>query len=169
VSVALRRIVGFLLAGVLIVADQAIKYAVFHRTNIYQPVELTPFFRIAYTENYGVSLGLLKANTLEMRWLLLGLTGTIAAAVLYWIFKERKLGDILALSLVLGGAVGNILDRMRSGYVVDYADLHFGEWRPFLIFNLADVCITFGVLIILARSLFSREKPSAAADAAPET
>jgi signal peptidase II len=61
---------------------------------------------------------------------------------------------------VLGGALGNIRDRARMGYVLDYADLHFGAFRPFLIFNVADACITIGVLIILARSLFMREKPA---------
>jgi signal peptidase II len=54
--------------------------------------------------------------------------------------------------------MGNIYDRWTRGYVIDYADLHFGEFRPFLIFNLADAAITLGVLILLARSLFSREK-----------
>ena len=75
--------------------------------------------------------------------------------------RETARGDILALGLVLGGALGNITDRARFGHVVDYADLHFGTFRPFLIFNIADAAITIGVLIILARSLLSREKPSA--------
>ena len=64
---------------------------------------------------------------------------------------------------MIGGAIGNIIDRIRLGYVIDYADLHFGEWRPFLIFNLADAAITFGVLILLARALFVRDKAEPAA------
>ena len=83
--------------------------------------------------------------------------------------RERKLGDVLALALVLGGALGNILDRIRFGYVVDYADLHFGTFRPFLIFNLADAAITIGVLLILARSFLSRDKPKETGDSAPES
>ena len=55
-------------------------------------------------------------------------------------------------------ALGNILDRVRLGYVVDFADLHFGEWRPFLVFNVADAAITIGVLILLVRALLIREK-----------
>src|SRR3546814_2508944 len=66
-------------------------------------------------------------------------------------WREKARGDVLALGLVLGGALGNILDRVRFGYVVDFADFHIGEWRPFLIFNLADAAITIGVLILLAR------------------
>ncbi len=66
--------------------------------------------------------------------------------------------------MVLGGAAGNILDRTRLGYVVDFADLHFGQWRPFLVFNVADAAITIGVLILLIRALFMRDRPGATRD-----
>jgi signal peptidase II len=89
---------------------------------------------------------------------LVALTAVIAAGVFIWMWREKLRGDILALSLVLGGALGNIVDRVRYGYVVDYADLHFGAFRPFYIFNLADACITIGVLILLARAFLMREK-----------
>jgi signal peptidase II len=89
--------------------------------------------------------------------------------VLIWMLREKAFADILGLAMVLGGAMGNIRDRVLYGFVVDYADLHFGEFRPFLIFNLADAAITIGVLIILARSFLSREKRPAAAPSAPET
>ena len=88
--------------------------------------------------------------------------------------REKAMADVVALALLLGGALGNIYDRATIGFVIDYADLHFGEFRPFLIFNIADAAITFGVLIILARSLLSRDKPPegeahAAAETAPES
>jgi signal peptidase II len=60
--------------------------------------------------------------------------------------------------MILGGAVGNIRDRFELGYVIDYADFHIGDFRPFLIFNIADAAITIGVVIILARSLLVRDK-----------
>jgi signal peptidase II len=59
--------------------------------------------------------------------------------------------------MVLGGALGNIIDRIRLGYVVDYADLHFGDFRPFLVFNVADAAITIGVLLLLVRALLMRD------------
>ena len=159
-KLALRRGAGLLLAALLAWVDQAIKYhLVWVVRVVITPIEVTPFFRLTYTENYGVSLGLLTADSLEMRWLLTCLTSAIAIGVVVWILRERKLADILPLGLVLGGALGNIRDRLINGYVIDYADLHFGTFRPFLIFNLADAAITIGVLIILARSLLSREKP----------
>ena len=80
----------------------------------------------------------------------------IATVVAVWLWRERRMGDTLALGLVLGGALGNITDRVRFGYVVDFLDLHFGEWRPFLVFNLADAAISIGVVILLLRALFSR-------------
>jgi signal peptidase II len=75
-------------------------------------------------------------------------------------WREKMRGDVLALSLVLGGAFGNIADRVRYGYVVDYADLHFGAFRPFYIFNLADACISIGVMILLARAFLISDKAS---------
>ncbi|MCC6827608.1 MAG: signal peptidase II [Novosphingobium sp.] len=137
-------------------------------------IELIPIFDLRWTENYGVSLGMLTADSSTSRWLLVAMTGAIALVVLVWILREKVLSDIIGLALVLGGALGNIRDRAAFGFVIDYADLHFGTFRPFLIFNIADAAITIGVLIILARSLLSREKPEAAtaqnaADAAPES
>ncbi|NBC36929.1 signal peptidase II [Novosphingobium sp. FSY-8] len=121
-------------------------------------IPLLPIFGLSWAENYGVSLGLFTANSDAQRWALVAMTGLIAAGVLIWMLRETRRADTLPLGLILGGALGNILDRVALGHVVDYADLHFGAWRPFLIFNLADVAITFGVLIILARSFLSREK-----------
>jgi signal peptidase II len=72
--------------------------------------------------------------------------------------REQLLGEIAALALILGGALGNIKDRWELGYVVDFADLHFGDFRPFMIFNIADAAITIGVVIVLVRSFLVREK-----------
>jgi signal peptidase II len=83
-----------------------------------------------------------------------------------WLWREANRHDALGLSLVLGGALGNLVDRVRYGYVVDYADLHFGAFRPFLVFNIADAAITIGVLVLLMRALFAKETGKAGAEAA---
>jgi signal peptidase II len=165
-----KRLIGLLVAAVVFAIDVGIKDWVVHGLNLQSvgQVVVLPFFNFTWTQNFGVSLGLFTAGSPEARWALVAMTGAIAAFVLVWLLRERKLPDIAALGLVLGGAAGNIRDRFAVGYVIDYADLHFGSVRPFLIFNLADAAITIGVLIILARSLLSREKPDAAADPAPE-
>ena len=154
------RIWGLALALAIFALDQAIKYWVRVPLQLRQErvIDLLPFFDLRWTENRGVSLGMLEATSMEMRWLLVAFTALIALVVLVWMMRERLLGDILGLAMILGGALGNIYDRYMWGYVIDYADLHIGTWRPFLIFNLADACITIGVVIILVRSFFFSEK-----------
>jgi signal peptidase II len=167
------RVIGLALAALVFVLDQAVKWLVTGPLGINQlglSLELLPIFNFTYAENTGVSLNFLAAESAAERWALVALTAVVAGAVLVWLLRERKLADISGLALVLGGALGNILDRVRLGHVVDYADLHFGNFRPFLIFNVADAAITIGVLIILARSFLSREKrPDEPAQSAPET
>ena len=161
---------GLAFAALVFAVDQLVKWLVtgpLDLPNVLQ-IDLLPFFRLSWAENTGVSLGLFTADTDLQRWLLVAVTAAIALIVLVWMLRETKRGDILALALVLGGACGNILDRVRLGYVADYADLHFGTFRPF-IFNIADAAITIGVLLILARSLLSREKPKSTGDTAPES
>jgi signal peptidase II len=161
------RAYGFALALVVFALDRAIKWYVSGPLQLQyvRVIELFPFFALRWTENYGISLGLFTATSSEMRLGLLALTGAIALGVAVWMWREKAWGDVAGLAFVLGGALGNIVDRFTRGYVIDYADLHFGEWRPFLIFNLADAAITVGVLILLARSLLSREKPTQVAEA----
>jgi signal peptidase II len=121
-------------------------------------IEILPIFNLTWVENNGISLGLLNATTPTGRWMLVAMTAAIAIGVAWWIMKEEKRGDQLALSLVLGGALGNIVDRVRHGYVVDFADLHFGAFRPVLVFNVADAAISIGVVILLLRAFLVREK-----------
>lgn len=156
------RKIGFAVAAIGFLADQALKWWVTGPLGLVadgQQIVLTSFFNFTRTSNYGISLGLLTAESDAMRWILVALTGAIALVVAAWMAREDKLGDTAALGLILGGALGNIVDRVVHGHVIDYLDLHFGAWRPFLVFNLADTLITLGVVIILARSLLIREKP----------
>ena len=152
------RLLGFLLAFAIFVVDQLVKAWVVGPMEINAIGDarpILPFFDLRFVPNVGISLGLLPADGPVMRWALVLLTAAIASGVAVWMWRERVRGDTVALALVLGGALGNILDRVRLGYVVDFADLHFGEWRPFLVFNVADAAITIGVVILLVRSLFA--------------
>jgi signal peptidase II len=96
--------------------------------------------------------------------MLVALTSAIAVGVAFWMSRERNRLDQLALGMVLGGALGNILDRVRHGYVVDFADLHFGQWRPFLIFNIGDAAISIAVVILLLRAFLSRKEEAKGSD-----
>jgi len=157
-----HRGVGLLVAGIIFLLDQLIKYIVTVPLQLQARgdagLELLSIFRLRWLENRGVSMGFFHASTDLARWLLVAMTAGIATFVAVWMWRERARQDVMALGLVLGGALGNIVDRVRLGFVVDYADLHFGEWRPFLVFNLADAAITIGVLILLARALLLGEK-----------
>lgn len=157
------RRTGFAVAAAIFVVDQLVKWLVTGPLAIRQigdVRQIVGIFDLRFVPNIGVSLGLFPAGSDAMRWGLVVLTAGIAAGVAWWMLREKARTDLVALGMVLGGAIGNILDRIRFGYVVDFADLHFGEWRPFLVFNVADAAITIGVLILLARALFVREKPT---------
>ena len=158
---------GLAVAAALFVLDQFVKWWVTGPLGISglgDVREIVAVFDLRFVPNIGISLGLFAANGETGRWLLVLVTGAIAVGVFVWLWREPARGDQAALGLVLGGAMGNILDRIRLGYVVDYADLHFGDWRPFLVFNVADAAITVGVLILLARALLTRDTPDPQAE-----
>lgn len=171
-TVTARRSAAFALAALVFAFDRGVKALLTGPLDLAgrQVIGVMPVFDFRYTENFGVSLGLFTAESNAERWFLIAVTAAIALGVVVWILRERHKAELFGLALVLGGALGNIWDRTLYGFVIDYADLHFGEWRPFLIFNLADAAITIGVLILLARSLLLREKPAKTArgDAATE-
>jgi signal peptidase II len=157
-----ERKFGFAIALVVFALDQLTKWIVAGPLELQtvRQIVLLPIFNLSWTENYGISLGLLNAETEVGRWMLVAVTAAIAIGVAVWIGREKQRGDQLALGMVLGGALGNILDRVRFGYVVDFADLHFGGFRPFLVFNVADAAISIGVVILLLRAFLLRnERP----------
>jgi signal peptidase II len=158
-----RRLLGFVVAFIVFALDQLTKWIVTGPLGVDQigdQIVLLPIFNLTYVENNGISLGLLNATNDVGRWMLVALTSAIAVGVAVWIGREKNRIDQMALGLVLGGALGNILDRARHGYVVDFADLHFGEFRPFLVFNVGDAAISIAVVILLLRAFLTRKEES---------
>jgi signal peptidase II len=161
------RLFGFSVALVVLILDQLAKWAVAGPLQLQWvgQIYILPIFNLTWVENNGISLGLLNASTELGRWMLVAVTAAIAIGVAVWIGREKLRGDQLALGMILGGALGNILDRVRHGYVVDFADLHFGTFRPFLVFNVGDAAISIGVAILLLRAFLVRhEKPEESLD-----
>lgn len=153
---------GLLIAAAIFIVDQIMKALVLGPIGLRvegQSIELLPIFNLTLVHNQGISLGLFQATSDIMRWGLVALTGGVAVFVALWLWREANRTDALGLSLILGGALGNLVDRVRFGYVVDYADLHFGAFKPFLVFNIADAAITIGVLVLLVRALFAKDAP----------
>jgi len=155
-----KRKLGFAVALVVFALDQLAKWIItglLHLNRLGDQLVLLPIFNLTYTQNEGISLGMLNATNPIGRWLLVAVTSAIAIGVAIWIGREKNRIDQAALGMVLGGALGNILDRTRFGYVVDFADLHFGTFRPFLVFNVGDAAISIAVVILLLRAFVSRK------------
>jgi len=150
------KLLGYPLALVVFVLDQLSKYWVVNVVRLPERgfIDVLPFFRLTYVGNIGVSMGLFRANSDMSRWFLVAVTAAIAATVAVWISREKQRLDLLALGLVLGGALGNIVDRMRFGYVVDFLHFFWGE-HNFWVFNVADAAISCGVLLLLSRALLA--------------
>jgi signal peptidase II len=155
-----KRILAYGFALLIFIVDQVSKWFIIGPMNLeaVQNIQLLPFFDFTWVENRGISLGIAQAQNETHRWILVGVTAAIAVGVAWWIRKEEARGDQLALAMVLGGALGNIVDRTRYGYVVDFLDLHFGTFRPFYVFNVGDAAISIGVVILLLRAFLIREK-----------
>jgi signal peptidase II len=158
-SVAKYRL-GFAVALVVFALDQLMKWTVtgpMGLTVVGDQHYFLPIFSFTLTHNEGISLGLLNATNPIGRWMLVLMTGAIAVGVAVWIGREKSRIDQVALGMVLGGALGNILDRTLHGYVVDFLDLHFGNFRPFLVFNVGDAAISIAVVILLLRAFLARK------------
>lgn len=148
---------GFALAALVLILDQISKYWVLEVIHLPEigGIDVWPFFRLTFVGNVGVSMGMLQAGSDLARWLLTLATAGIALAVALWLRREKQPVDIAALGLVLGGALGNIIDRARFGYVVDFLHFFWGEYS-FWVFNLADAAITLGVLLLMGRAIAAR-------------
>lgn len=160
----MARAWGLALAAIVLLVDQLSKWWIVGPLDLpnRDGIELLPIFRFVWTRNYGVSGGFLVAGSDLQRWLLIAATAAIAAVVAYWLAREKQVVEALALGAILGGAIGNIADRARLGYVADFLNLHFGAWSPFLVFNVADAGISVGVTVLILRALLSNRARSLA-------
>jgi signal peptidase II len=155
-----NRRLGFLVAVLVLALDQFSKWFVTGPLGLNQLGDqhaFTSFFQFTFTRNEGISLGLLNATNPTGRWMLVAVTSAIALTVAWWIGREKNRIDQMALGMVLGGALGNIADRALHGYVTDFLDLHFGTFRPFLVFNVGDAAISIGVAVLLLRAFLTRK------------
>lgn len=117
------------------------------------PVEVTPFFNLVMTWNQGVSFGLLGDHGELARWLLAGFAVAVSIALTVWMLRAPNLLTSLALGFVIGGALGNALDRVIHGAVADFFDFHLAGWH-FWAFNVADSAITVGVVLLIVDSFY---------------
>ena len=151
---ALRN--GLSLAALVILLDQLIKYWI---TNMImlppRIIPVTPFFNLVLGHNRGVSFGFFDGNSPLNQWLLSLVALAITATLVIWLARIDKPWVAVALGLIIGGAIGNVIDRLTGGGVVDFLDFHWGEhhWPAF---NVADTGITMGAAALILDSLFVR-------------
>lgn len=137
-----------------LVADQISKWLVL--TLVMVPprtIEVLPFFNLTLGFNTGVSFGMLREAFLDRALLLAAIALVIAMGMLLWATHAEKRIETFALGLIAGGALGNVIDRVRQGAVTDFLDFHIGGWH-WPAFNLADVAITIGAICLVVGTLY---------------
>ena len=147
---------GLAIAAVILAADQISKYMLIGvmQDNGFQPIEIMPFFNLVMVWNRGVSFGLFASNMEIVRWLLTALAVGVSIGLLIWLYRATNRWLAIGLGLVVGGAIGNAIDRVVYGAVADFFDFHLagiGHWPAF---NVADSAIVVGVGFLLIDSLF---------------
>lgn len=123
----------------------------------YGPVALTFFLNISMVWNKGISFGLFQNDSDLGLYLLISIALAISVVFTVWLVLTRSRIIAYGLSLIVGGAIGNVIDRLRLGAVADFLDFHYGNMH-FPAFNLADSCITIGAALIILSSMFARQK-----------
>lgn len=152
-------IISFLIAGL----DQLTKMAILKWVPLYDKIPLNSFINITHQQNRGAAFSFLADAGGWQRWFFAALATIVSCGIVAWLFqlrKERQFVLSAGLILILGGAIGNVIDRIRLGYVIDFFQVLIAGW-PFPSFNVADSAITVGaVLIIIDALFFSGKKPA---------
>jgi signal peptidase II len=138
------------------VLDQASKEVVLYSADLL-PTRVLPFFNLVLVWNPGISFGMFGGDKALEPWILVGLTAVISIGLLVWLVRERHRPTALALGLVLGGAIGNVVDRLRHGAVVDFLDFHIAGYH-WPAFNVADSAIVIGALLLVAESFMGKKR-----------
>jgi signal peptidase II len=152
----------------VVVADQWSKWLVERHLPLHQPLEVIPgFLNFTHIQNTGVAFGMFAANGSRWGTLILTGLGLVAMAVValyYWRTSHQDRLMLVSLSLILGGAAGNLLDRISAGYVTDFIDAYFRSYH-WHTFNLADSAITIGICLMALEILLGGRKGEEAAPA----
>ena len=154
---AISVVMIYLWSVFVILFDQLSKIIVLDRCVEHEIVKICPFFNLFLTFNKGVSFSLLTSDSPYAPVALSAFALVVAGLLIYWIQKEKNKGARVGLALILGGAIGNVIDRIRFGAVVDFLDFYWGDYH-WPAFNIADSAICIGVAILLFSSFKKGEK-----------
>lgn len=148
---------GLVVAGLVVVLDQLTKWAILSWLD--RAIALTPFFNLVVVWNRGVSFGMFDSDGALAPWLLSGLALVVVAALLVWLRRVDHPLTAAGLGLIIGGAVGNVIDRVRFGAVIDFLDFHALGWH-WPAFNVADSAICVGAVLLLVDGLLMHRRHS---------
>jgi signal peptidase II len=145
---------GYALAALVLVLDQASKLYVLHGMGLVQGVRVPMIPTIDFTLvwNYGISYGLFQQSSDWGRWILVALTSIVTIILTIWLTRSHKLWLSIALGILIGGAIGNLIDRVLYGAVIDFVLFHISTFEWY-VFNVADAAIVAGVLGLLYDSM----------------
>jgi len=145
---------GSILAAVVLVLDQISKWIILNVVNLPDvgSIEILPFFSLTMVWNRGISMGMLQMDSQTGVWILVALTVAVTIFLVHWLWKAENRLVGLSLGIVIGGAIGNIIDRVAFGAVADFMHFYAGG-HHFYVFNVADACITIGIAGLLIDSL----------------
>ena len=154
----IRRYIAWISVSILIIAaDQATKWAVIEWVPLYGKVPINFFVNVTHQQNQGAAFSFLADQAGWQRWFFVVLATAVSGVMIAWLWRIRQEGPIVlmaGLSFVLGGAIGNLIDRAMLGYVTDFIQVWFGSWA-FPSFNVADSAITVGAVLLIIDAILS--------------
>ncbi len=145
-----------LVALLIVFADQLTKWAIIEWVPLYDRVPLNSFINLTHQQNTGAAFSFLANAGGWQRWFFVVLASVVSLVIAVWIWRiraERQTLLAAGLALVLGGAIGNLIDRIMLGYVTDFIQVWFGDWA-FPSFNVADAGISVGAALLIIDALF---------------
>ncbi len=161
-----RFAIWMIVALVVVIADQVTKSAIIlHMPYPSPPMDINSFLTLTHQQNEGAAWSFLADAGGWQRYFFIVLATVVSVVIGVWLWRIRNEGPLIlaaGLSLVLGGAVGNVVDRIRLGHVTDFIQVWFGNWA-FPSFNVADAAITVGAALLIIDSLFGSGRAEAAA------
>ena len=140
------------------IVDQITKQLVVSQMQLYQSIEITPFFNLFYVHNYGAAFSFLSDQPGWQRWFFTAVTSMVSLGIVFWLTRLRASQRLLiaALTLVLAGALGNLYDRIMYGYVIDFIDWYVGSYH-WPAFNIADASISLGAVLLIIDTFINPE------------
>jgi len=145
----------------IILLDQVIKFVMTQHLIYDQSIAILPFFNLTLQHNPGAAFSFLSTASGWQRWLFTAIALSVSVVIIIWIYqlKSKDYWNGIGLSLVLGGALGNLIDRLIHGYVIDFIQVYYHQWY-FPVFNIADSAITIGAICIIIRMLWPFQSAS---------